>query len=718
MVNPIGKTGRLAIVFWLLFAAAAPAWVADNGNGTFTNPLFYDEFSDPDLIRVGEDYYLTGTTMHSMPGLPILHSKDLVNWRFLAYAFDRLDLGPEFRLENGRDAYGQGIWAPCFRYHDGSYYIFTNVNRHGTQVFRAADPAGPWTRTPMKCTLHDLSVLFDDDGRVYVVWGYNDLRFARLNEALTDLVPGTEKVIIPRDSGMGEGSHFYKIDGTYYITSAWFAGRMRMPCARSDRPDGPYEVNPAISIDEDFGLAEGYRIRGRAEEPFDVVLPNTLDGGRMSMHQGGIVDTPSGQWWGFSMMDYNSVGRLTCLSPITWQDGWPYFGLPGNLKRTPRTWVKPETKSSSDPRKPFERDDDFSGPNLQPIWQWNHVPDETRWSLRERPGFLRLHSLPSRDLWRARNTLTQRSIGPESIPTAVLETGGMKAGDTAGLALMNAPYAWIGVCRTEDGLRLEQYNQLTGKTAGIAFEGNRIRLRAHCDFLTETARFSYSGDGQTFHSIGDPFTMIFQLRTFQGIRYSLFHYNCGGEAGGYADFDKFTVEEPSPNGLMRPIPFGQGITLSTYGGEWALIAQEGAVSAVPAEDPLAHSAAALFHVADRGLGRVALRGGEGFLSVLEPGGNARAGLKKGEPTDAETFQWMENVYGDLILMSLATHRHLRIDPESGGVFADHPGPKPDRKDGSCLIWKTADPNLDGEEDSENPVLKTVRGSREDKPISP
>ena len=133
---------------------------------------------------------------------------------------------------------------------------------------------------------------------------------------------------------------------------------------------------------------------------------------------------------------------------------------------------------------------------------------------------------------------------------------------------------------------------------------------------------------------------------------------------------------------------------------------------------MAHSAAALFRVADRGLGRVALRGGEGFLSVLEPGGNARAGLKKAEPTDTETFQWIENVYGDLILMSLATHRHLRIDPESGGVFADHPGPKPDRKDGSCLLWKKAVPNLDGEEDSENPVLKTVRGSREDKPISP
>jgi beta-xylosidase len=121
---------------------------------------------------------------------------------------------------------------------------------------------------------------------------------------------------------------------------------------------------------------------------------------------------------GALMMDYNSVGRLTCLSPVTWQDGWPYFGLPGNLKRTPRTWVKPNTGHTSPPSAPYERSDDFSGPKLKDVWQWNHVPDDTKWSLIERPGFLRLHSLPASDLWWARNTLTQRAIGPVSIPTA------------------------------------------------------------------------------------------------------------------------------------------------------------------------------------------------------------------------------------------------------------------------------------------------------------
>lgn len=226
--------------------AQRATWTADNGNGTFTNPLFYEEFSDPDMIRVGEYFYLTGTTMHTMPGLPILRSRDLVNWEFIAYAMDKLDLGPQFRLEEGKNIYGRGIWAPSFRYHNGAYYIFSNVNGQKTQMFRATNPAGPWTRTPMKGSFHDLSVLFDDDGKVYVVWGYEDIRFARLNDDLTDIVPGTERIIIRKGSGMGEGAHFYKINGKYMIISAWWAGTMRMPAARADRPEGPYEINPAI----------------------------------------------------------------------------------------------------------------------------------------------------------------------------------------------------------------------------------------------------------------------------------------------------------------------------------------------------------------------------------------------------------------------------------------------------------------------------------------
>jgi xylan 1,4-beta-xylosidase len=695
MLNYARKMATFITVILFVFTTETVPRIADNGNGTFTNPLFYEEFSDPDMIRVGDDYYLTGTTMHSMPGLPVLRSRDMVNWEFLCYAFDRLDLGPEFRLEGGRDIYGKGIWAPCFRYHDGTYYIFSNINGKTTQMFRAKNPAGPWTRTAMKRSFHDLSVLFDDDEKVYVVWGYQAINFARLNDELTDIVPGSKRIIIEKDAGVGEGSHFYKINGKYYITSACWAGRMRMACARSDKPEGPYEVNPAISIDEDFGLAEGYRLKGlgRASPPFKVILPNTRDGGRMSMHQGGIVDTKSGQWWGFSMMDYNALGRLTCLSPITWKDGWPYFGLPGNLKRTPRTWVKPDTGNVSEPRVLYERDDDFSSSKLKLIWQWNHLPDDSNWSLSERPGFLRLHSLPSADLWSARNTLTQRSIGPVSIPTAVLDINGMQPGDVAGLALFNAPYAWIGVSRGPEGASINQFNQLTGKTETTAFQGTQLWLRAYCDFLTEKARFSYSIDGEKFEPFGAEFTMIFQLKTFQGIRYSLFHYSTADCPGGYADFDKFTVDEVYPKGFMKPIPFDKFITISTYDANCVLAVKDDVLTAVSSKDPLVKNSAGQFKVINRSSGRVALQYSNGFVSVTAPGNKGLVTLKTGRPTDAETFQWTENVYGDLMLLSLITHRHIRINPENRAITADHPGPLPDRKDGSCLTWEiiTHDP---------------------------
>lgn len=684
------------------------AWQADNENGTFTNPLFYDEFSDPDLIRVGDDFYLTGTTMHSMPGLPILHSNDLVNWELLTYAFEQLDLGPAFRLENGQSAYGQGIWAPCFRFHDGTFYIFSNVNGHNTQVFTAADPAGPWEHKQMKKAFHDLSVLFDDDGKAYIIWGYQGIRFAQLNDALDDIVPGTEKIIIERDAGMGEGVHFYKIDGKYFITSAWFVGRMRMPCARADQPEGPYEVNQAISIDEDFGLAEGFRL-GNSRDSFDVIPQNTRDGGRMSMHQGGIVSTQTGEWWGFSMMDYNSVGRLTCLSPVTWKDGWPYFGLPGNLKRTPRTWVKPNTGFTSKPKIPYQRNDDFSGPELANVWQWNHVPVDEKWSLEERKGYLRLHSLPAASLWDAKNTLTQRSIGPVSYPITELDLSGMKTGDVAGLALMNYPYGWIGVTRYDEGYAIEQYDQLTDELAAVGLNQEQVWLKAECDFLTEKARFFYSLDGEMFEPLGKEFRMIFQLRTFQGVRYSLFHYNTKRALGGYVDFNEFTVEEPHPHGLMKPIPYGKEIMIAVRGTESLLGVNEGELSTQKNSSSNKYTK---FKVIDCGLGRVALKSSNGMITVDKPG---RVSLSNDEITDAEKFQWMENVYGDLILMSLKTNCFLRVNPDTGVITADHPGPKPNRMDGSCFVWDTDVPVIAA---APQFPKTTIRVTDEKKEISP
>lgn len=681
------------LLLLVLAAVAAPAhaWLADNGNGTFTNPLFYDEFSDPDLIRVGDDFYLTGTTMHTMPGLPVLHSKDLVNWDFLGYASDGLDYGPEYRLEDGKSVYGQGIWAPCLRYHNGMFYIFSNVNHRATQLYTATNPAGPWKHTEMKKTFHDLSVLFDDDGKVYVVWGYRDTQFAQFNDQLDDIVPGSQRTLIPKEAGMGEGNHFYKIHGEYYITSAWFAGRMRMACARSDKPEGPYEVNKEISADEEFGLPEGNRLANeRQGPPFTLMAPDPKRVGRLALHQGGLMDTPKGEWWGFSMMDYNSVGRLTCLSPVTWKDGWPYFGLPGNLKRTPRTWVKPDTGATSPASTPYQRDDAFNGPKLGNIWQWNHFPVDDKWSLTERPGYLRLHSLPADDFWNARNSLTQRSIGPESSPTVELDASGLGAGDVAGLALLSFPYAWIGVSRNADGFELQQFDQTTGTTVRAPFAGGRIWLRARCDFLTEKATFSFSTDGNAFQPLGNEFSMIFQGRTFQGVRYALFNYNVGSGSGGYADFDRFTVDQPRPSGFTRPIPYDHIIVLENMRDHAVFVVKDGSLAAVAASDPLATTTAAQFKVVDRKLGRVSLQSvADGrVLTVTGLGAEGRVSLAPARSEDdAQAFQWTEMPRGDLLLLSLASDRHLRIKPDDGAVTSDEPGAQSDRQNGASFTWR-------------------------------
>jgi xylan 1,4-beta-xylosidase len=664
---------------------ATRSWAADNGNGTYSNPLFYDEFSDPDMIRVGSDYYLTGTTMHTMPGLPILHSRDLVNWRLIGYAFVRLDLGPDFRLEDGKQIYGGGIWAPSFRYHDGTYYIFANVNRFGLQVFRATDPRGPWKHNRIDPGLHDLSVLFDDDGKIYAVYGASTIRIVEMNRDLTAQVPGTDRVLIDKSRGMGEGSHIYKIKGKYYIVSAIPGAHVPMKCARADSLAGPWEVT-TISSEEGLGIGQGYRLKDsrRREPPFELNPPDSSAKLDLDLHQGGIVDTPSGEWWGFSMQDHNSVGRLTSLSPVTWTDGWPYFGLPGNLMRTPSTWVKPDTGHVGPVTSPYDRNDSFSGPKLQPVWQWNHVPDDARWSLGVRPGYLRLHGLPAKEFWWARNSLTQRAMGPESTATTELDGSGLAAGDVAGLALLNFPYAWIGLRREEAGVVVEHYSQISGESVRENVTGTRLWLRVRCDFDTEHAQFSYSADGKTFRPLGPEFITVFQLRTFQGVRFALFNYNTGGASGGYADFNSFTVDEPRPRGLTKPIPVSRSITLTDLGTGHALAVVDGRVRAVSGTTD-----AAPLRVVDRGRGRIALQTKDGkYVSVAGEGNAGDVTVKAGKPGDAETFQWVDLHRGDTLFLSLATGRYMVAPKEPGAVAANHPGPAPDRKDGSCFAWAT------------------------------
>lgn len=660
-------------------------WVADNGNGTYSNPLFFEEFSDPDVIRVDSTYYLTGTTMHTMPGLPVLQSKDLVNWELASYAFHRLDLDSSFRLE-GDEQYGQGIWAPVIRHHDGMFYIFSNVNNFGTQVYRSDSPYGPWEHNTIETTLYDLSVLFDDDGTIYAVHRADDgVILEELNDSITDVVPATRRVLMPRNR-LGEGYKLYEIDGRYVLLSAIPGAHTPMVAVTAPTLDGPWAYDTLVAgahLGVHTGNALRTRGQGTGQVTFEAVERDPNTGGGLTLHQGAIVDTPEGEWWSIIMQDHRSLGRVSALVPVTWQNGFPYLGLPGNLRRPPRLWVKPRTGHEQEPTPLFIRDDDFEDGDLNPIWQWNHVPVDSMWSV-EPSGVLRLRSLPAPDLWWAKNTLTQRSVGPVSTATVRVDVSAMEPGDVAGLALLNWPYAWIGLVRSEEGLVMREYDQLTGAVTEVPASGDRFWLRAECDFETELADLFYSTDGETFTQLGETFTMVYQLRTFQGIRYSLFHFNTSGAPGGHVDFDDFDVFEPRNRGLTRPIPYDRVITLASLADGSVPVVRDDEVRVLPAGDPATDSPEAGFRLIDRDSGRVALRTADGrYVSVAAPSGAVT--LIDGEPGRSETFQWVDMITGDIMFLSLATHRYLRAQPGEP-LVGDHPGPAPDHRDGSGLLW--------------------------------
>ncbi|MFC3100063.1 glycoside hydrolase 43 family protein [Altererythrobacter lauratis] len=700
--------GILALFLVVVPAAAqhAPAtgWTADNGNGTFTNPLFQDEFSDPDIIRVGEDYYMTGTTMHMMPGLPLLHSRDLVNWRLVSYAFDRLDLGPAWRMEQGQEIYGQGIWAPSLRYHDGTFHIFANVNGHGLQHFATRDPAGPWTHRSIPGDAHDISVLFDDDGRVWAVTGYDEVRLIEMERDLSGFIPGTERVIIPAGNAMGEGHHFYKIDGRYWIISANYAPTGRMQAARADRLDGPWET-AVISAGETMGTQRGWWLADNGlgkplpgpGAAFEFTRPASANAhGATPLHQGGLVQLPNGDWWGFSMMDTGAMGRTTFLSPVHWQDGWPMFGLPGNPGRSPRTWVKPATGHEQPPTPAWDRYDTFDGPALQPVWQWNHHPDDSRWSLTERPGFLRLRPRLAPDFLRARGSVTQRAVAPLSEATALLDASGLAPGDIAGLGLLNLPHATLGVMRDGDAYALRLYDQASDTESHLPLPGHLVHLRLTFDAQEEAARFSYSRNGTDFTPVGGAIRTPYQLKTFQGVRFALFAYSAVGESEGWADFDHFTVTEPLAD-RSRNLPLGRVITIHNLADEslaWAN--PHGMLHHVSAASDSAAGAGVRFRVHDRGLGRVALEAVESgrFLAVTGAGLAADVRLIAPEglrDENAVLFQWQDMLGGEFMLLSLATHRYIGIAPGTGDPYsADLAGAAPDRRNGAVLRWQSAE----------------------------
>ena len=700
------------LTFGTMGTMAQPkSWTADNGNGTFTNPLFYDEFSDPDVIRVGDDYYLAGTTMHAVPGLVILHSKDLVNWEFASYCFDRFDFPEDkFALKNHQEVYGQGIWAPCIRYANGQFYVFSNINGKGLQCYTAKDIKGPWTHHNMQGNIYDLGVLFDDDGKIYAIHKYGEVHCTELKPDMSGPVEGSDRVIIPEGNGIGEGHHMYKIDGMYYLISTDYSPNGRTLCSRSKNIWGPYETR-VIQADETYGYhgvgrttvprGTKYRI-GEDGTKFGVAPASPDATGCDNAHQGGIVQAKDGTWWALFMQDFHSIGRTVCLMPMTWEDGWPMVGLKGNLGRAPRTWFKPGVQSVAVPqqqterRAPYDRSDDFNGKTLKPVWQWNHNPEDKLWSLKG--GKLRIQSQPSEQLMWARNTLTQRVIGPKSIATVELSTKGMKDGDVCGLGNINVPCSWIGIVKAGKTLTLRCFEQMTNDTASVPVDlvNGKIFLRMIGDYDNNQAQYAYSTDGETFQTIGRMMPLTYQLITFQGSRHALFAYNIKGKQGGYAEFDNFTVDEPCAD-RSQNIPYGKTIRIINKAtGRPAIALKHGMLHDTHAGD---NSELTKFKVIDRGQGKVALQCADGrYVKVYGDGlpGDVRFTnslvpvdqLPTTDDVNSTEFLWQDFLDHDFMLLSLKNHKYMGKSPTTGSSYSwDFAGPDPARRNGAVLMWE-------------------------------
>ena len=669
----------LLILFSALstLSAQAQSWTADNGNGTFTNPLFYDEFSDPDIIRVGDDYYLAGTTMHSVPGLVILHSKDLVNWENISYCFDRFDFTEDrFALKNHQEIYGQGIWAPAIRYANGQFYVFSNINGKGLQCYTSKDIRGPWTHHNMQGNIYDLSVLFDDDGKIYAIHKYGEVHCTELKPDMSGPVEGSDRIIIPEGNGVGEGHHMYKINGMYYLISTDYLPNGRTLCSRSKSIWGPYETR-VITADETYGYhaAPLTQFKGRILPDGSDFRIGSLDRDATACsnaHQGGIVQYKDGSWWALLMQDFHSIGRTVCLMPITWVDGWPMIGLTGNLGRAPRTWFKPDVslncigtalscygpgREAQPMKAPYDRNENFDGKTLGRIWQWNHNPDDKMWGLKG--GKLRIQSQAAEQLM----------------------------GDVAGLGNINIPCSWVGIVKAGNGLSLRCFEQLTNDTIvlSVGLSDGKIWLRSIGDYDNNQAQYAYSTDGKVFHTIGRMMPLSYQLTTFQGSRHALFAFNVKGKNGGYAEFDNFTVEEPMAD-RSENIPYGKTIRIVNKAtGRPAVALKHGLLHDTRAGD---NSEQTKFKVIDCKLGLVCLQCADGrYVKVYGDGlpGDVRFTT---DAKEAEMFLWQDYLDHDFMLLSLKNHRYMGKSPSTGSPYSmDYAGPDPARRNGSVFYWE-------------------------------
>jgi len=523
------------------------------------NPVIWSDVPDCDVIRVGDTYYMVSTTMFFSPGAPIMKSKDLVSWEICSYVYDTLADGDVQNLTNGKHDYAHGQWAASLRYHDGMFYVFFGSYGTGkSYIYKTNDiENGKWTRSELNGMYHDASMLFDDDGRNYLVYGGGgEIKIKELNSEMTGFKwGGLDKTLFKTglDNLAGEGSHVQKIGDYYYVfIIAWpsTSGRIEL-CYRSKDLNGAFEGK--------------------------TVLNSGLGTYGSGVAQGGIVDTPDGKWYGMLFQDHGSVGRIPVLVPVTWVDGFPMMGVNG---KAPIALEVGENFTGTH----LAKDDSFSysSNDLALEWQWNHNPDNTAWSVTERDGWLRLHNkTAAKSIINARNTLTQRTEGPSCSSIIKLDSSGMKAGDCAGLSAFQFKYGNVGVRVADDGSKkvymaenggyssnaniMDSYDKIIEE---VPLNGNEVYLKVDFHFNNvdenlnssyniDKANFFYSYDGKNWTKIGSELSMSYDLKMFTGYRSGIYSY-ATKNTGGYADIDFFDYENYGWNSptVIEPNSFG------------------------------------------------------------------------------------------------------------------------------------------------------------------
>lgn len=497
-------------------AALVPSQAGPSGTkAIYRNPVLFADYSDPDVIRDGTNYYLIASSFHFVPGIPILQSTDLVHWTIVGHVVQRLEMDQKYSMIGG-NRYGEGVWAPAIRKHDGFFYVYFPTPKEGIFVSTAPDIAGPWSKPAAVIAqpgLEDPCPFWDDDGTAYLIHskvGAGPLILHRMSPDGRRVLDEGKVIVQDRENlPVLEGPKLYKRNGYYYIFAPFGGvGTGSQAVMRSRNIYGPYEHRVV--------LVEG---------------STSING----PHQGGYVETPDGEGWFVHFQSRGAHGRIVHLEPVRWQDDWPIIGeaTQGATagEPVPSGPVPVHLRSVSQLRP--QTSDEFDAVKLGPQWEWNHNPDDAHWSLTARSGYLRLIPMEADGLLEARNTLTQSMQGNSFEFTVRIDLTGMKTGTHAGLAMFEKAASGLEIVESGSSRRLS-YFHLPDRMDGPSIPENILQLRVRVE--GDEASYFYSlDDGRSFQSLG----AATQIRSswWKGPRPSLFAYTTADTEPGFIDLD-------------------------------------------------------------------------------------------------------------------------------------------------------------------------------------